>query len=500
MAKPRTQKNIILKGTPSEDGKMITFPRKTFDGFMNMMASLGFNTSNQFAEGYYSLGPFLSRMRVQLEAMYRSNWIAGQIVDTIAEDMTRAGAEMVSESSPEDVQKMDKAIGELAIWKKVSDCIRWARLFGGCLGYLIIDGQDPKTPLRIETIGKGQFKGIFPFDRWLLWPSLSELITDFGVDLGMPKYYTVIGDAAALPGIKIHHSRCLRFDGIPLPYYQAKFENMWGESVIERLHDRLVAFDSVTQGAAQLVFKAHLRGVGVKGLRAALSEGAAAEQAVIKQFEYVRQMQTNEGLTLLDADDQMWVHQYTFSGLADMILQFGQQISGATGIPLVRLFGQSPTGMNSTGESDLRTYYDNVNKLQENQLRPAFAQKLYPILSMSVLGKPLPEDFDFDFNSLWLLPDKERVDLAKNLGEAVSNLKNSGIFSQKQCLMELRQSSRVTGVFSNITDEDIARADDEVQDFSDLAAFGGKGQEYGNEGDKEQAKEEGKGGPEPDNG
>ncbi|MDI5448925.1 hypothetical protein MJL27_26670, partial [Salmonella enterica subsp. enterica serovar Anatum] len=36
-------------------------------------------------------------------------------------------------------------------------------------------------------------------------------------------------------------------------------ENEWGMSVVERIWDRLTAFDSATVGAAQLVYKAHLR-------------------------------------------------------------------------------------------------------------------------------------------------------------------------------------------------------------------------------------------------
>lgn len=449
-----------------------SFLRRTMDGFHNFVASLGLNADNQFSQGQYVLGPYTSRFRIQLEAMYRGNWVAGQVVDTIAEDMTRAGAEIVSLQTPEQTKKINKAIGELKLWKAQCDCLKWSRLYGGAVGFIMISGQNPATPLRLESIAPEQFRGVYVYDRWQIWPSQSQTITELGPDLGQPEFYKVVYGGAPLNGQDIHHSRCIRFDGIELPYQQKFTENGWGESVIERLHDRLVAFDSVSQGAAQLVFKAHLRGVGVKGLREALSAGEAAEAAVIKQFEYIRKMQTNEGLTLLDADDEFWTHQYTFSGLSDIILQFGQQISGATGIPLVRLFGQSPAGLNSTGESDLRNYYDNINKLQEVHLRPAWAQKLYPILSMSVLGTPLPDDFEFTFNPLWQLQDKEKVDLAKGIGETVANLKNSGIISQQMALKELKQSSRLTGVFSNISDEDIEKADDEIQDFADLPGFG----------------------------
>jgi hypothetical protein len=57
----------------------------------------------------------------------------------------------------------------------------------------------------------------------------------------------------------VHYSRCFRYTGVDLPYWQKIAENMWGMSIYERLWDRLTAFDSTTQGIAQLVYRAHLR-------------------------------------------------------------------------------------------------------------------------------------------------------------------------------------------------------------------------------------------------
>lgn len=56
----------------------------------------------------------------------------------------------------------------------------------------------------------------------------------------------------------------------------------------------------------------------------------------------IREFQTIEGMTLMDASDKFETHSYSFAGVADVLLRFAEQVSGATGIPLVRLFGQSP--------------------------------------------------------------------------------------------------------------------------------------------------------------
>ena len=154
-----------------------------------------------------------------------------------------------------------------------------------------------------------------------------------------------------LSGLTYHHSRVIRLIGIQLPTYQAISEQMWGESIIERMKDRLVSFDTATMGTANLVQKAYYRTVKIEGLRQVLSSGGQAEENLLKQFDMMRFLQNSEGLSLIDSNDEFESHSYSFAGLSDVILQFGQQISGATGIPLVRLFGQSPAGLNSTGGS-----------------------------------------------------------------------------------------------------------------------------------------------------
>ena len=429
------------------------------DSYNNFTAKLGLSTENLSSQGRHTYGNMISRQRALLEIIYRTSWIAGQVVDTIAEDMTKEGIEMFSELSPDHIQQMQSKMSELEIMPKMCENIKWSRLYGGSIAVLLIEGANYETPLNINRVGKGQFKGLAVFDRWQIEPSLMDLITEVGPMMGMPKYYTVMPSMETLSGEKIHHSRVIRLDGIRMPYFQRRIDNFWGMSIVERLYDRLLAFDSATTGAAQMLYKAYLRVVQIEGLRTALGMGGSAEQAVIKQFQYIRLMQSQEGITLLDGKDQFSTHQYAFAGVSDVLIQFGQQISGATNIPLVRLFGQSPAGF-STGESDLRNYYDHISKLQENHLRSSVG-KILEILSMSCLGKPLPDDFDFEFSSLWEMSDTEKAQVASTDANTLNTLFQSGIITKKIAMKELLQQSRLTGRFTNITDEDIENAIEE---------------------------------------
>jgi len=427
------------------------------DSIQNFAARLGIGTSNLQGESKYGFD-FLTRDRQQLEAAYRGSWLVGAAVDMPAEDMTRAGIEIDSTLDPDDQKLLESAMLDMEIWQRLSDVVRWSRLFGGAVGVMMIDGQDMSSPLKLDTIRQGQFKGLLVLDRWMLNPSMSQLDTDFGPNFGLPVFYDVISDGQALSSMRIHHTRVIRMDGLDLPYWQRKAENGWGQSVIERIHDRLVAFDSTTLGASQLVYKAHLRTMSVDGLREIIGMGGKPMEGLVKQIELIRAYQSNEGMTLMDAKDKFETHTYTFAGLSDLILQFGQQISGATQIPLVRLFGQSPAGLNSTGESDLRTYYDGINKAQNTRLRRPVTI-LLDVLARSVLGKELPNGTAFTFRNLWQTTDRERADIGEVVTRAVSAAVDSGLVSQASGLKELRQASHASGLWSNITDEEIKDAE-----------------------------------------
>lgn len=431
----------------------------TKDSFQNFAARVGLGTGNQHDQSVYGFN-FLSRDRLKLEAMYRSSWVVGQVVDVVADDMTRKGVKLNGLSDPKESEKIDQEMDRLQVWGRLNKTIKWSRLYGGAIAVMMIDGQNVSTPLNLNTIGKDQFKGLLVLDRWMVQPTLQDLVTDLGPDYGTPRYYDVITDSVGLCNQKVHYSRVIRMDGVELPYNQSIAENLWGQSVIERLEDRLTIFDSATLGAGQLVYKAHLRTYKVKGLRSLIAAGGQLYEALVKQVNMIRQWQSNEGLTLMDADDAYEAHQYNFSGLDNILLQFGQQISGATGIPLVRLFGQSPAGLNATGESDLANYYDNINQQQEGRLRTPL-QILYAVLHMSVLGKPLPDSFSFKFASLWQLDDEKKANVAKGVTDSVLAAEEAGLIKRSTALKELRQSSEVTGIFSHITDEEIKDADGE---------------------------------------
>lgn len=456
------------------DAMKIARAMPTADGFDNFLTKVGLNNDNSLSGGTYEFN-LITRNRILIEAAYRGSWVAGMMVDAVAEDMTRAGIDITTEDD-ENVKKLKTSMIRHQIWTSLCSVIKWGRMYGGSLGVLQIEGQDLSTPLNIDTVGKGQFKGIVAYDRWQLNPILQDPINS-GPNIGLPSKYQIVNDpretqpiatsGAYIHGMQVvHHSRCVRYVGIELPYFQAITEMMWGESVLERAWDRLISFDNATMSSASLVDRANLRTVGIEGLREIIAAGGAAQQGLEAMFEMMRRMQVNEGLTLLDKNDTFAATPYTFSGLSDMLLQFAQQLSGAANTPLIRLLGQSPAGLNSTGEADMRMYYDSINAQQEAKLRNPL-DDILKVEWRSTFGTAPPEDLSFTFSPLWQQTPTDKANNAKTNAETVLGAYEAGVTSRASALSELRSSSANTGVFSSITEEDIEEAGEDEPPLPD---------------------------------
>jgi len=432
-------------------------PVRTNDSFANFGANVGWGTNNQSSGSTYTLS-YQSRNRIALEAAYRGSWIVRAAVDAMPEDMTRAGIE-ISGMEPEDVTLIERDMMSLAIWDALCDDGKWANLYGGSLAVMLIEGQDFSTPLRVETIAKDQFKGLLILDRWMVSPPVDDVVKEFGPDMGKPVYYNVIADYAAIPKAKIHYSRVIRLDGMDLPFYQRVSENGWGLSVLEPMWDRLIAFDSSSVGAGQLIYKAHLRTMTIEGLRDVIALGGPALAGLKAQIEFTRLAQTNEGMTFVDGKDKFETHAYSFAGLSDMLTQFAQQLCGALGMPFTRLFGQSPTGLSATGEGEMKQYHEKVKQQQERKLRRPL-HRLLSVMSMSTLGKPLPDEFGFEFRNLQEMSEKEKSEIAKSTVEAVTGALDASLLKISDGMKELKASAPNTGMFGGITDEAITEAEE----------------------------------------
>lgn len=458
-----------MKRTVKDAVKETAMKMVAKDAFQNTLARLGFAMPNVTEGAKYPLTRLTKNYNL-MTALYRNHWIIRRVIDTVAKDMIKNWVEFTSGITPEETDQLNKAIRKYGIKHKLIEALIWARLYGGSAALMIIDGEeDLSTPLNIKDIMPGQFKGLIILDRWSgIYPQLTTVEDINSPDFGLPEYYMIQGEAHDA-GIKIHHTRILRFIGDLLPLWEKEAESYWGASIVERLFDELKKRDNTSANIASLVFLSNLRVLKMQDYGQVLSiNNAKAQKSLYETLQAQNILMNNMGLYVLDKDDDFQVFNQSFNGLEDIYEKFMLDIAGAANIPATRLFGRSPQGMNSTGEGEETNYNNDIEQEQENSLRFQL-DKLFPVMSMSVLGY-VPDDLDFNFNPVETLSQKEIAERIYRSTEAVRGAYTDGIISQQIAMKELKHLGKRLGVFTNITDEDIDMASNELESPEDAMA------------------------------
>nr|WP_210255066.1 anti-CBASS Acb1 family protein [Rhizobium oryzihabitans] len=65
----------------------------------------------------------------------------GKAVDVVAEDMTREGVDINGDISPDHIEEFHVGLHNLQIWQNLNDTIKWARLYGGAVAIMLIEGR-----------------------------------------------------------------------------------------------------------------------------------------------------------------------------------------------------------------------------------------------------------------------------------------------------------------------------------------------------------------------
>lgn len=422
----------------------------TQDAFSNPLFRLGFGSQSPLEATEYPLTRMTDNYAL-LNSLYRDNWVVQNVVGLVVDDMLREWYALQG-VSPKAAKLLENEERRTNLRARLNEGLRWSRLYGGAAGLIMLKGQeDLSSPLDLEMVFPGSFQGLYILDRWQGVTPGIELVFEGGEP--NPMYYSIT-DASGKTVAKVHHSRIVRFTGRDLPYLERVAELYWGESEVEALYKDVVAHDNVSANMAALTFQANINTMEVEGLDQLLSMSTPAVQ---KRFWDVMQAQSvlrsNFGMQLVEQGRKISNTQYSFSGLQDVYESMCLNLCGASHYPMTKLFGRSPAGMNATGESDLKNYYDYVDSLRESKLRPAL-EKLLPILCMSAWGEA-PE-VKITFPPLWTPTAQEVATIAKVKAEAIVSGYQAGLLQVDTAQKELKKLAEETGLFGSISDEEIA--------------------------------------------
>jgi phage-related protein (TIGR01555 family) len=377
------------------------------------------------------------------------------VIDGVADDAFKTFPKIDSEVTPEAIKALEKVVKQTKTLHKLRSAAKWGRLFGGAGAIIVIDGvKNLMEPLVVDEVQPGSYRGLIPLDRWsgiIPGPVISNDINDLG-NFGRPEYYNCIMDTG---NVNIHHSRVIRFQGRELPWWEVQVELYWGMSEVEIIFDELKKRDYSSWNIVSLLSRAQVLAVTEPQL-ATLMSGAGGTNKQYNNFlermQSISNLLNNQGLLVLGKDGSVQQTSYGFGGIADTYHEFMKDLAAATDEPYEWLFGREG-GLGANGRTSLQQHYDHVEQIRTSQYDVVIDQ-LLPILAMSTWGQ-VPDDLDHHWEPIYTMTEQERASLAATTTQTIVMAYQADLITKQQAVKELKQHSDESGVFSNITDEDV---------------------------------------------
>jgi phage-related protein (TIGR01555 family) len=394
------------------------------DSLTNLVSRLG-TDRDKAASSFYSM-PVLSD--AELLNAYRGAWLPRKIVDIPAFDSVRAWRDWQADGTKiEDIEAEEK---RLNVRGKVLEARTKARLWGGAAIHIGTGDQELAKPLDLERIGKGGIKHLTVLTRRQL--SAGEIERDPGSEwYSKPKDYKLTaGDKVQ---VDIHPSRLVIFSGSPQPDVElvGSSELVWGDSVLLAVMEAIKQADGTAANIASLIFEAKIDIIRIPNFMASLGN-EDYKRKILDRYTLANTSKGINGTLMLDKEEEYESKSASFATLPDVLDRFLQIVSGAADIPATRLLGQAPAGMNATGESDLRNYYDRLQAMQSLEMTPAM-YRMDEAIIRSALGSR-PAEVHYDWSPLWGMSEKEKAEVFKTKADAARAIAGS---SGQQPLMPI---------------------------------------------------------------
>lgn len=358
-----------------------------------------------------------------------------RISEVIATECTRKGIEF--ESASKKKKKEDK-ITEL------KDAIKRIRLMDHIANLVLNDGFFGRSHLYIDTgqtddreeltkdIGDGRnkisraklSKGCLKALR-VIEPIWTYPTTYNSNDPLKPSWYSP--DQWFVMSKQVHRSRLIPFIGRPVADLLKPAYSFGGLSLTQLCIPYVNNWLQTRQSVNNII-QAFTSFVLATNLSASLS---ADGDQLFKRAILFNLIRTNRDLLMIDKDSEEFQNVSVPLGTLDQLqAQAQEHMSAASGIPLVKLLGIQPAGLNATSEGEIRTFYDNIGAFQEKVIRPVLTTVL-DIIQISIWGA-VDEDLTFVFNPLWSLDEKAEAEKKKTEADTHAVYVDAGIVDQQE--------------------------------------------------------------------
>ena len=289
-------------------------------------------------------------------------------------------------------------------------------------------------------IKKGSLKYLKVIEPMYTYPLKWVADDPTSYDYYNPVYYSVMGRT-------YHRSRLLKFIHMEAPDILKPTYTFYGIPLLQICIPYARDFEKIRLNVANIVERFNLSILGVD-MEQIASVGSDIEndirngETLKNRVELFNSGRTNYNTFVIDNKNESFQQiQIPLSSLDILLDQAVGFLAMISKIPATKLLGDSPKGMNATGEHEMRNYYDAIRLLQENILLDNLTTILH-MVQLDLFGE-VDENYTIEFENLWDANELEEAQIENTKANTLATLTTAQILSPTEALKQAIKSDKI---------------------------------------------------------
>lgn len=379
----------------------------------------------------HSTRVFAPMSSLELLTCYRDSRLAANIVDMPAQDATKEGRQW--SATKDEITKIEAEEKRLNLNGRLFELIQMSRLTGAGYLYMATGDANLMDELKPEKYGAGSLRFLALFDKTMVAGYGDRNRDPESEWFNRYEWYRVQTGNTMNPEMIVHASRMVHISGVKVPYVReaTQTNDDQGDSVLNSIMRTIDGVDSTMASAMQMVFEGKIDILAIPDLMARMSGAGAKEyeSQVFNRLTAFSMAKGVHGVGVIDANEKFESKTTNFSGVSDVITLIWQFLAAEAGpVPMTKLFGMSPGGMNATGEYDSKNYQDWITTFQTMVMDPA-CTRLFEMLIRSALGDR-PEELYYTWRDISKPDTKTLAEVGDKMGNLLDKLDKMNLFPE----------------------------------------------------------------------
>lgn len=358
-------------------------------------------------------------------AILAQHWLINKACELPARDSVRNGFEITvndgSDISPEILDEMRSLDADFKIDENLIQFVKMGKVFGIRVAKFVVESDDPRyyeKPFNPDGIKPGSYKGIEQIDPYWCMPQLDEKATSSPGSLGFyePTWWKVGNDL-------IHRSHLVIYKGSEVADILKPSYRWGGMSIPQKIYERVYAAERTANEAPMLAITKRSN-IYQTDLSAVALDECSVEHRINRWVHF----HNNYGVKLADINDKISQIDTSLSDFESLIRTQYELVASIADYSYVKLFGASPKGFNSSGNSEMENVREALESIQKNDMNPLLSRHYLCVIRSVICPKYNIDPFDIciTWNSLNVMTEKEKSEVNKIKAETGSILQRSG--------------------------------------------------------------------------